>query len=323
MEFSSTAVASPNIAFIKYWGNTNEELRLPVNGSLSMNLKGLSTTTSVVFDPSIDKDSLSINDRTIGGPGLARVTTVLNAIRAEAGVPYYANVISENNFPSGAGIASSAAAFAALSFAAVKALDLDVSIERISRFARLGSGSASRSVPDGFVEWYQGNSDETSYATSIAPTEHWDLSDCVIVLSDGHKKTGSTEGHKLAPSSPFQRTRVLDAPRRIDLCREAILNKDFDQLAWVIQQDSDMMHAVMMTSQPALFYWLPETLLVMDMVRAMQADGFPIAYTIDAGPNVHLITETKNADEVFRIFQNMSGVKQILRTQAGPGARSV
>lgn len=323
MQLTATAKASPNIAFIKYWGNTNEELRLPVNGSISMNMDGLATITKVVFDPSASEDQLLINGNEVKGQGLARVSTVLDAIRGVADVPYKASVSSENNFPSGAGIASSASAFGALACAAVKALDLELSVERISRFARLGSGSASRSVPDGFVEWFAGDSDQASFATSIAPPEHWELSDCVVILSEGHKKIGSTEGHKLAPSSPFQSVRVLDATRRIDQCREAIHKRDFEQLAHVIQQDSDMMHAVMMTSDPALFYWRPETLRVMNLTRTLRSEGLPVAYTIDAGPNVHLICESKDADEVSKIFSNLSGVKQILRTKAGPGARVI
>lgn len=322
-DYSATAVASPNIAFIKYWGNINEELRLPVNGSLSMNMDGLATTTQIRFSSEFSQDSLELNGRPIQGPALGRVINVLNAIRAEAGTPLFAMVTSENNFPSGAGIASSASAFAALAFAAVNALGMRASTERISRFARLGSGSASRSVPDGFVEWYSGDSHETSFASSIAAADHWDLADCVLVVSDSHKKTGSTEGHKLAPSSPLQAARVSDAPRRIEICRQAILERDFEQLSEIIQLDSDLMHAVMMTSHPALFYWTPETLRIIESVRNFHAEGLPVAYTIDAGPNVHLITEEKNVEQVISAFKNLDGIKKILTTRAGNGAHLV
>lgn len=321
--YIATAIASPNIAFIKYWGNIDEELRLPSNGSLSMNLDGLTTTTKVEFSSDFREDSLSINGNSILGAGLTRASRVLNAIRSEGKVSHFAKVSSTNNFPSGAGIASSASAFAALAFAAVNALGIPASTERISRFARLGSGSASRSVPNGFVEWYSGNSDESSFASSIASVSHWDLSDCVVIVSDGHKKTGSTEGHKIAPTSPLQAARIMDAPRRIEICRKAILEKNFFQLAPIIQQDSDIMHAVMMTSEPALFYWLPETLRIIELAQAYQSDGMPIAYTIDAGPNVHLITETKNVPEVISAFEKTEGVKQILKSKVGQGARLV
>jgi len=322
-DYSATAMASPNIAFIKYWGNINEELRLPVNGSLSMNMDGLATTTQIRFSSEFTQDKLELNGRPIQGSALGRVITVLDAIRAEAGTPLFAMVTSENNFPSGAGIASSASAFAALAFAAVNALGIRVSTEQISRFARLGSGSASRSVPDGFVEWYTGDTNETSFASSIAAADHWDLADCVLVVSDSHKRTGSTEGHKLAPSSPLQAARVADAPRRIEICRRAILERDFEQLAEIIQLDSDLMHAVMMTSNPALFYWTPETLRIIESVRNFQAEGLPVAYTIDAGPNVHLITEEKNVEQVIGVFKNLDGIKKILTTKAGNGAHLV
>ena len=120
----------------------------------------------------------------------------------------------------------------------------------------------------GFVEWQAGTSDEDSFAYSIANTDHWKLVDCVAIVSASHKKTGSTEGHSLAPTSPLQEARVADAPRRLDLCRDAILNCDFNAFASIVELDSDMMHSVMMTSTPALHYWKPASLEIMSRVRA-------------------------------------------------------
>ena len=166
-------------------------------------------------------------------------------------------VVSQNNFPTGAGIASSAAAFAALSLASSRALGLELAEKDLSRLARLGSGSACRSVPAGFVEWNAGTGDGNSYAFSVAPPQHWDLVDCITVVASGHKSVGSTEGHALAGSSPLQAARVADAPRRLDLARRALLERDFPALAEIVEQDSSMMHAVMMTSSPPLYYWEP------------------------------------------------------------------
>ncbi|MFO7586148.1 MAG: diphosphomevalonate decarboxylase, partial [Anaerolineales bacterium] len=237
---SATAQALPNIAFIKYWGNRDNALRLPANGSISMNLDGLFTRTTVSFQPSLALDELIINGRQVGGKGLERVSGILDLVRQGAGMDIRAEVVSENNFPTGAGIASSASAFAALALAATQAAGLEWPEAAISRLARLGSGSASRSIPSGFVEWQMGDSDEEdSFAVSIAPPEHWDLADCVAIVSAGHKATGSTEGHVLAPTSPLQEARVADAPRRLDLCRRAILERDFDALADIIELDSD------------------------------------------------------------------------------------
>lgn len=317
----ATAVAHPNIAFIKYWGNRSEDLRLPVNGSISMNMDGLITRTTVHFDAGYEKDRLAINEIQVDGKGLDRVVKILEIVRAAAGISLKASVSSTNNFPTGAGIASSAAAFAALAQASVTALGLDWSEAKVSRLARLGSGSASRSVPGGFVEWYLGDSDEASYAETIAPKEHWSLVDCVAIVSSSHKKTGSTEGHVLASTSPLQIARVVDTPRRISLCRQAILEKDMSKLASILQLDSDMMHSVMMTSTPALFYWQPETMSVMKKVQQWRDEGLQAGYTIDAGPNVHVICEAKKADEVAKLLKKIPGVQKILVSPVGDGVR--
>jgi diphosphomevalonate decarboxylase len=320
---TATAQSSPNIAFIKYWGNRDAALRLPVNGSISMNLDGLFTRTSVSFQPSLGFDELIINGHEVMGKGLERVSAILNVVRQSAGLGSKAEVVSENNFPTGAGIASSAAAFAALALAASRAAGLEWSEPAISRLARLGSGSASRSVPAGFVEWKMGTGDLDSYAVSIAPPGHWDLADCVAVVSAGHKAIGSTEGHALAPSSPLQAARVADAPRRLDICRSAIRERDFVRLADVIEHDSDMMHAVMMTSRPALFYWQPATLAVMEAVRGWRRSGLPVAYTIDAGPNVHVICLGEAAGQVSELLKALPGVASVLMAKVGDAARLV
>lgn len=314
-----TAIAQshPNIAFIKYWGNRDHALRLPLNSSISMNLEGLFTRTTVSFQPSLGMDELIINGHEVTGRGLGRVAAILDIVRQGAGMSLRAEVVSENNFPTGAGIASSASAFAALALAATRAAGLEWSESAISRLARLGSGSASRSIPSGFVEWKMGTGDEDSFAVSIASPEHWDLADCVAIVAAGHKAVSSTEGHALAPTSPLQAARVADAPRRLDICRRAILERDFSALAGIIELDSDMMHAVMMTSQPQLFYWKPATLAVMDAVRSWRWDGLQAAYTIDAGPNVHVICPQAEMDAVTARLHEIPGVTDVLTATVG------
>jgi diphosphomevalonate decarboxylase len=330
----STAKAHPNIAFIKYWGNRDETLRLPTNGSISMNLAGLETRTKVEFLEISNKvegksnseertsyesreDSLTINEQLVRGAGLQRVTAFLDIVRGMAGMNSPAIVTSESNFPAGAGIASSAAAFAALALAASKAAGLELSQAELSRLARRGSGSACRSIPGGFVEWQMGTSDSDSFAVSIAPPEHWDLVDCVAVLSSENKSTGSTEGHALAGTSPLQVARVIDTPRRLEICRNAIQRRDFQVLAEVVELDSNMMHSVMMTSQPALFYWQAATLTVLQAVREARRQGLPVCYTVDAGPNVHVITEPARAEQVTALLRSLQGVREVLVARVG------
>ena len=318
---TATAVACANIAFIKYWGNRDHDLRIPVNGSFSMNLDGLFAKTEVVFNENLEEDKLILNEENVSGAGLARVSQILDEVREAVGIKLKAKVMSENNFPTGAGIASSAAAFAALALAASKAAGLDLDEPALSRLARHGSGSACRSIPGGFTEWTDGETDEDSYSFSIAPPEHWDLVDCVAVTSSGHKNIGSTQGHRIAETSPLQAARIADAPRRIDICRKAILERDFESFASVVEKDSDLMHAVMMTSNPALFYWNPATIRVMQSVRDWRAQGLPVFYTIDAGPNVHVITLKENMDEVAQKLESLEGVEKVLTATVGGAAR--
>jgi len=320
---TATALAHPNIAFIKYWGNRDQSLRLPSTGSISMNLDGLFTRTTVMFSASLKADSLRIGNELVTGLGLERVSQSLDLVRELSGTNDHAEVISENNFPSGTGIASSASAFAALALAASRAAGCILTERELSQLARRGSGSASRSVPGGFVEWYMGNDDSDSYAESIAPPEHWDLVDCVTIVSAEHKKTGSTEGHPLADTSPLQDARVNDAPRRLDLCRRAILERDFEALAAIVELDSDMMHSVMMTSTPGLFYWQPTSIMVMQSVREWRKSGTPVFYTVDAGPNIHVICPREQAESVERSLQELPGVEKVLVAGVGGPARII
>lgn len=314
---AASAMAHPNIAFIKYWGNRDERLRLPSNGSISMNLAGLETRTTVSFDAGLKTDGFVLGGRELAGPALERVSAVLDLVRARAGISTRAVVTSSNNFPVGAGIASSASAFAALALAASRAAGLQLGEADLSRLARRGSGSASRSIPGGFVEWHMGAGDTDSYAASIADATHWQLSDCIAIVSSAHKPIGSTEGHALAGTSPLQEARVADTTRRLDLCRRAILNRDFSGLASVVEQDSDLMHSVMMTGTPPLHYWLPPSLAVMQAVRAWRRDGLQACYTVDAGANVHVITPTDNSAHVSALLRSVSGVHDVLRAAVG------
>jgi len=314
---SASAISHPNIAFIKYWGNKNEKIRIPKNNSISMNLDGLETRTRVTFGIDNEADQLVLNGEEIDGEGRERVSRLLDQVRITAGISDKAKVESTNNFPTGSGIASSASAFAALSLAASAAAGLSPNIKELSKLARTGSGSACRSVPAGFVEWFAGQTHEDSFAASIAPADHWDLVDCIAVVSQEHKATGSTGGHAIAGTSPLQEGRVADAQRRLDLCREAILSKDFKAFAEITELDSTMMHAVMMTSTPSLYYWQAETLRIMQAVQNWRMDGLQACFTIDAGPNVHVICPAEHSAQVAELLTKLPGVQKVLSAKPG------
>jgi diphosphomevalonate decarboxylase len=319
---TATALAHPNIAFIKYWGNADDTLRLPANPSLSMNLGDLHTITTVTFSNTLPGDELIINGQQISGPGLERVTAVLNLIRDRAGLGMAAQVESQSNFPVGSGIASSASAFAALSLAGAAAAGLDLDESGLSRLARRGSGSACRSVPGGYCQWLPG-SDESSVAVSIAPPEHWDLRDVVVIVSQDHKIVGSTGGHRLARTSSLQAARVTGAAARLEACRAALLARNLAAMGPILEEDTLLMHAVMMTGHPPLYYWQPATLAVIQATLQWQAEGLPVYFTIDAGPNVHLICEASHAEQIVIKARQLPGVQQIIVSGPGGPARLI
>ncbi len=288
-----------------------------------MNLDGLTTRTQVTFDPTLNSDILVLNGSQQSGPAYERVSKHLGRVRAQAGIGEYARVESSNNFPTGTGIASSASGFAALTLAAVAAAGLELDESELSRLARTGSGSACRSIPGGFVEWQAGEDDSDSYAFSLAPPEHWDLIDCIAIVSHQHKPTGSTEGHALADSSPLQPARLAQVPRHLEICRRGILEKDFDTLAEIMELDSNMMHAVIMTSAPLILYWEPATVEIMQQVQSWRRHGTPACYTIDAGPNVHVICQAEAAEQVEAGLGDIPGVKRVLRAKPGGAARLI
>jgi diphosphomevalonate decarboxylase len=318
---SVSSLSHPNIAFIKYWGNRDNALRIPANGSISMNLASLETRTTVEVSLDFKADSLTLNSRRETGSALMRVKAFMDLLREMSGKPFHGRVTSQNNFPQSAGIASSASAFAALAAAGSRAYGIELGEKELTILARRGSGSASRSIPEGFVEWHAGSTNADSFAESIASLDHWDLWDCIAVVSETPKKTGSTEGHQSAGTSPLQAARVNDAPRRLEICRKAIINKDFEALAEVIELDSNMMHAVMLTSQPPLMYWTPKSLDIMQEVTRWRKKGIPAAYTLDAGPNVHVICTSDSAERVCARLESIPGVAWVLSSGVGGGTR--
>jgi diphosphomevalonate decarboxylase len=313
----ATAQANANIAFIKYWGNRDDNLRLPANASISMNLDGLFAKTTVFWDERLKNDQLILNGSEQTGNALQRVSDHLTALRQRLNITGYAAVESVNNFPTGAGIASSAAAFAALTVAAVKAAGIDLTERELSTLARLGSGSASRSIPTGFVQWYAADTHEDSFAESVASPDYWDIVDIIAVVNSQHKAVESREGHQSANTSDLQNCRVAGADKRLEICKRALKGQDFAAFAEVVEQDSNLMHAVMMTSRPPLFYWLPMSLAIMEQVRRWRADGLQVCYTLDAGPNVHCICVRKDAEQVKTGLQSMSGIVNILTARPG------
>jgi diphosphomevalonate decarboxylase len=318
----ATAVANPNIAFIKYWGKTDQALNLPANRSVSMNLAALTTVTTVEFRPGLRVDAVAIDDRPAVGRSFERVTEHLDRVRSLAGITAKASVASRSDFPAGTGLASSSSAFAALSLAATRAAGLDLDEPALSRLARLGSGSACRSVPAGFCLW-EGDSDETSYAHQVVPRRHWDLVDVIAVVAYRHKTVSSQDGHALAATSPLHQARLAAVPGWLQAVLEGIRNRDLAAMGPSIEADALAMHGVMMTSVPSLLYWTPGTVSVLQAVRLWRRQGLGVWFTLDAGPNVHCLCESADAEEVRDRLRNLEGVQDVLVSGVGDGVRQV
>ena len=333
-ERKATCRAGSNIAFIKYWGVSGgaEDLNIPLNNSISMTLADAHTTTTVAWDDSgcLPEDTVAIDGEQLVGASAERIVAHLDRLRALAGVSDRACVVSNNNFPMASGIASSASGFAALTVAGAAALGLRLDATRLSAVARRGSGSASRSLFGGFVEWERGWGggesesssllDSRSVARQLHNEDHWALRDVIAIVSAGAKRVSSSSGHRLAATSPLNTARTRCVGAWLETVRQAIAERDIGLLGPVLELDALAMHGVMMTSSPSLLYWQPGTLEVLQAVRGWREDeGVPVYFTIDAGPNVHLLCEAEAAAEVARRVGTLPAVGRVLVSGPGTG----
>lgn len=317
----ATAKAGSNIAFVKYWGNRDDALRIPMNGSISMTLDAAHTITTIEFSPEFSEDILILNEETANETATVRASKHVDHLRQLAGVDLKCRIISTNSFPTGAGIASSASGFAALTVAAASALGLDLDHEALSRYSRLGSGSASRSIDGGFVEWQPGTSHEDSFAAPLAPAEHWDLVDIIAIVSQSEKDVGSSAGHPLAHTSPYYAARQVELEQTLPLVRQAILDRDMPTFGEAIEAEAISLHVAAMTSKPSILYWGPGSIAIMHALRRWRQAGGPIGYyTIDAGPNIHVIAERDQAEGLIEALKTIPYVEDLIVCGAGPAA---
>ena len=322
----SKAIAHANIALVKYWGKRDAALNLPDVGSISITLDRLSTKTEVVFKETLNKDSLLLNQKNAAEKEIKRITEFLDLVRNASGISYFAEVISGNNFPTSAGLASSASAFAALSLAATRAAGLSYDNKQLSILSRRGSGSAARSVYGGFVEMYKGQKKDGSdaYAQQLADHNYWDIRVLIAITSVDAKKTGSTDGMNLSKlTSPYYKPWVESSAKDLNEMRRAIAGKDFEKMAEIAEFSCLKMHALAMATNPGLIYWNPTTIKLIHEVKTLREQGYPLFFTIDAGPQVKIITLPDYADKIENYITQISGVKKIISTKLGGDAELI
>lgn len=314
-----TIKASSDIALVKYWGKKDEVLRLPENGSISIILDGLDTITTVEFSDQYAADEVSIQGERIDSSSreAKRVFKQLERVRSLAGVDTRAKVVSENTFPRGTGLSSSGSGMAALTYAAVAALDLDISEKEMSILARQASGTACRCACGGFVEWLDGDTSETSYSHTIFPKDHWDIRDVVAVVDEGKKKISSTEGHTTAQSSLFFTARQEKIAKKIDVVKAALERRDFTKLGQLVEAEALEFHSILFTSNPPLILWYPGTLQVMQEVQQMRDEGIECYFTVNTGFNLHILTLPEHEQTVQKRLSELPLVVKTLTANVG------
>ncbi|AMB99821.1 diphosphomevalonate decarboxylase [Aerococcus urinaehominis] len=311
--------AHTNIALIKYWGKRDESLFLPMTSSLSLTLDGLYTVTKVTFDPDLGQDRFDLNGQGQGQAETDKISRFLDLFRTEAQCDWPAYVQSYNFVPTAAGLASSASAFAALAGACRQALKLDMSDQVLSTFARRGSGSATRSVFGGFVEWQAGVSSETSFAKPLDDGD-WDIGMVIVALNTNKKQISSRTGMKLTmATSPYYQLWPQIVAQDLAAMHRALAQRDFDQIGRLAEANAMRMHASMLAADPPFSYFEPATMALIKQIQTWRQAGWSIYYTMDAGPNVKILCRKSQMQDLAQLLADFMPDAQIITSQAGPG----
>lgn len=314
----ATAIAHPNIALIKYWGKRDAALNLPATGSYSLTLAPICTRTTVTWGQ--EKDRLLLNGKETSGRPLARIQTFLDLVRQHRADLGGARVESANDFPTAAGLASSASAFAALALAATHAASLFASAQELSILARQGSGSAARSIFGGFVRMNPGtqNDGTDAFAEARYPADHWDLRVLFALTAEGEKDISSTVGmNQTVETSPYFKAWCDAVPSALQEMDAAVGAKDFARVAELAEASALQMHASAIAAVPGVLYWKPATVALIHAVRNLRAQGLPVFFTIDAGPHVKVFVEGDYAQQAARALRQIDGVLDVFETAAG------
>jgi diphosphomevalonate decarboxylase len=323
---NKVTVKSPaNIAFIKYWGKADPKIRVPQNNSISMCLSDLYSICTVEFNERLREDQIEfLEEKVVEKKELGRMVEVLDRVRAMAGFEFRAKVRTKNNFPKATGIASSASGLSAITMAAVLAAGLSLSEEELSKLARLASGTASRSIPEGFVEWEKGTNESNSYAQMIYTANHWKIADVVAIVTHEMKKVSSSDGHAIADTSPFYQARMMGMDEKIADIKGAMMKKDFTKFGLILEREALNMHAICLTSKPPILYWEAPTMAMMRKIEEWRDDReLESYYTIDAGPTVHAICQEKDAEELAKRLAQIAGVQRVVINRPAQGAHPI
>ena len=308
-----TARAYTNIALIKYWGKKNKQLKLPYTNSLSLTLDRFYTDTKASIVDS-DQDIIYLNQQLLDDAHSKRIRNYLDIVRQIYSFSEHFQIDSVNHVPTSAGFASSASGFAALAAAVNETKQLNLNRRELSILARNGSGSASRSIYGGFVEWIAGNDNASSFAQPIDEHPDIDLSILSVVINTQTKKISSTVGmENSVKSSPFYPNWVTLVTSEIEEIKQAIAKKDIQKIGEISEHNAMSMHALTLSANPSFTYFAPETIRIIQIIQELRQKGIFAYATIDAGPNVKIICTKESLPKVQTyIEQQLSNVTTVV-----------
>lgn len=317
-------LARPNIALIKYWGKRDEKLNLPAVGSISITLDGISTKTEISLTQDVDK--FYLNDK-IDIEEHSKITPFLDYVREFINDKIFFEIHSTNNFPTAAGLASSASGYAAIAKGINHLLDLKLSDKELSQLARRGSGSAARSIFGGIVEMHKGIEPDGSdcYAEQIYHPDYFPLDVVVVITNAEIKKTSSRNGMLISKNtSPFYSNWVNTSEYDINAMKMALKEKDFNKIADLSIRSCLKMHSVMMTSNPPLMYWNSTTFEIIKQIEDMFYEhNQPVFFTIDAGPQVKIITTPDYKKHLLKFIKRLDNIQDYYVLELGNGAEII
>ena len=310
---SVTAIAHPNIALIKYWGKQALPGNVPATPSVSITLDSLTSTTTVTASKA---DQITLNGQQAED---AKISACLSMLREDFEIPPVA-ISSENNFPTAAGLASSASGFAALITALDAFGNLSLSTEQRTVYARKASGSAARSIFGGYASL----SGPDWIGKRVLARDKWPLKVVIAITDENRKSVSSSLGMKTSEqTSPYYDAWVRSTADDYEAALAAIEQRDFERLAELSESSCLKMHGVMQSSQPAMIYWRPATLSCIHAVRELRGNGTPVFFTIDAGPQVKAVCLPEVGNQVADALAAIPGVLATHTVGLGEGARLV
>lgn len=309
------------MALIKYWGNVDPYWHIPTNDSISVSLGSLQSTTTLEFGTDYS-DECYLNEKLISDEGYDRIKFLLEHFRKFTDFHDPIFMRSMNNFPTAAGIASSASGFGALAHALYEASGLKYSEKDVSKLARLGSGSAARTIYPGYAHWIKGTDHHSSFAIKIKEPDEMRV--IVSITEKSAKPVSSFEAMELSKDlSPFFVQKAEHSTTHIPKMIQALANDDFSTIGDIAQKEANNLHAVINTTGLGISYWNVGTLEIMKFVNRLRESGTEAYYTIDAGPQVKILCLPKDEKGIIQELEELQYIKDIISSKVGYGSQVV